>query len=396
MKKIIPLLSLCLLGCASAQTTPFTNIYVANNAQIATSVTLPNGSTLTTASGSLGGGTLAGGQWFFGSNVYPATDNSATLGFSSARFQSLYLSSGAHLGGDGTTSHAGVAIGPNGSSPNQGASITPEGTGTNIITKGGLALSGPLTVNPASSTSVNSSFIQNDGSNGALWSFVTSTTLQLGAGSISLNTTGSTTPTTIQKTDGQELDISTAGGGGALQITSGAGQMLLSASGAKLIIAGSGNSSSGGVQTSGGLEPLSGTYNSTAFVGNATKPYAEIHGSHLSGSTVYGSPSASPLGNAGSGATCSVTGNDTSGYIVLTTGTGTAGGNQGTITFAHSYTAAPFVTITDGNAAASATTSRTFVVAGIGPSATGFTFTNSNALSTSTSYVFSYIVIGSQ
>ena len=98
-------------------------------------------------------------------------------------------------------------------------------------------------------------------------------------------------------------------------------------------------------------------------------------------------PSGSPGAGAGSGATCSIAGNDTAGTITMTTGTGSTSGAMCDITFNSSFGTAPRVLISPDNLISSdlsaATTART---------TSGFSITTSTP-NDSTEYVYNYIVV---
>ena len=91
---------------------------------------------------------------------------------------------------------------------------------------------------------------------------------------------------------------------------------------------------------------------------------------------------------AGTGATCSVAGNDTAGTVTFTTGTGATLGDMCKITFNTPYGSAPRVLLSADNLE-----SGTMQVATTGRTINEFTITSANVPQDSTTYVFNYITI---
>ncbi len=131
------------------------------------------------------------------------------------------------------------------------------------------------------------------------------------------------------------------------------------------------------VDSSGNL-----TVKSATFTGTLT-----MNGHIITGNS-SGTTTIAAGANAGTGATASIVGNDTSGTIIVTTGTGPAVGVLATVTFANAYGAAPDVVIapkTNGNGA----TLQYYTV----PGTTTFTLNSNNAPAGSTTYTYSYMVM---
>ena len=109
-----------------------------------------------------------------------------------------------------------------------------------------------------------------------------------------------------------------------------------------------------------------------------------------------GSATPTIAANAGVGTTptISITGTDTAGKIILTTGTTpTAAADIATLTFNAAYSAAPYPVLTPGNAATTALGAATGVYPT--PSTTTLKLTaGATSLAASTQYVWYYNVIG--
>jgi hypothetical protein len=92
-------------------------------------------------------------------------------------------------------------------------------------------------------------------------------------------------------------------------------------------------------------------------------------------------------GSAGSGASVSVTGDDSAGTITITTGSGATAGVLANLTFANAYGATPHIVISpDNNATAAAEGFQS------SPSTTGFSISAHQGISPSGTYIFDYVV----
>ncbi len=131
-----------------------------------------------------------------------------------------------------------------------------------------------------------------------------------------------------------------------------------------------------GIDHSGNL-----TAQSATFTGTLTMNGHIITG-NLSGSTTIVAGA-----SAGTGATASITGNDTSGTITVTTGTGPAAGTLATITFAGAYGSAPKIVLTSASATAAALQDY------YGSNTSYFNLNILNAPTASTTYTYSYMVM---
>lgn len=78
---------------------------------------------------------------------------------------------------------------------------------------------------------------------------------------------------------------------------------------------------------------------------NAPAARLEIRDGHWK-STQTTPPAAAPTSNAGTGATCTVSGTDTKGVVTITMGTTVASGDMCTVTFNSAYNSAPVCTVT--------------------------------------------------
>lgn len=88
---------------------------------------------------------------------------------------------------------------------------------------------------------------------------------------------------------------------------------------------------------------------SVDYQGNLTVKSATFNGHIITGNT-SGSTTAVAHANAGTGASCSISGNDTAGQVTLTTGSGAwASGTQCTVTFSSTYSSAPKPVIAPAN-----------------------------------------------
>ncbi len=102
-------------------------------------------------------------------------------------------------------------------------------------------------------------------------------------------------------------------------------------------------------------------------------------------------PSISVLPAAGTGAICTISGNDTSGSITLVTGTGAwTNGAQCSITFESSYTNAPHPVITPTNTAAAASYTSNAVQPYLTTNTTSMTLNFANADKASNTYTWNY------
>jgi hypothetical protein len=114
-----------------------------------------------------------------------------------------------------------------------------------------------------------------------------------------------------------------------------------------------------------------------------------VNGHIISGNS-SGSTTAAAGATAGTGATVTITGNDTSGKIVITTGTGAGGGDLADITFAQAYGSAPNVVLSAGD------TNAAKLQSFVSPSTTTFSINapaGGAGLADSTSYTFYYHVM---
>ncbi|MDL2342274.1 MAG: right-handed parallel beta-helix repeat-containing protein [Patescibacteria group bacterium] len=113
-----------------------------------------------------------------------------------------------------------------------------------------------------------------------------------------------------------------------------------------------------------------------------------VNGHIITGNS-SGSTTAAAGANAGTGATAVITGNDTSGKIVITTGTGATAGDLADITFANAFGSAPNIVLTSGDANAA------ILQHYVSPTTTTFSINapaGGAGLSSSTSYTFYYHV----
>ncbi len=143
------------------------------------------------------------------------------------------------------------------------------------------------------------------------------------------------------------------------------------------------------LSATGDLSVVNATVNGTLAVTSAAtfNNTLTVNGHIITGNT-SGNTTIGPEAGAGTGASVAIDGNDTSGTITLTTGTGAAMGDLATIAFANAYGAAPRVTLTPDNLAAANlpyyTNNRTTA---------GFTLSTSGVPDDATVYVFSYQVM---
>jgi hypothetical protein len=122
------------------------------------------------------------------------------------------------------------------------------------------------------------------------------------------------------------------------------------------------------------------TVQATTFNANIT-----VNGHVITGNT-SGSTTASPHANAGTSATCTVSGNDTNGQITLVTGSASwAAGVQCTITFSSSFGAAPHPVISPAN-----NTDTSAVKAYVDATTTTMTINFINADTGANTYKFNY------
>ena len=131
------------------------------------------------------------------------------------------------------------------------------------------------------------------------------------------------------------------------------------------------------ISSAGNLSVVNATVNGTLTV----------NGHVITGNT-SGTTSIAVAAGAGTGATASISGNDTSGVITVNTGTGTAAGNLATITFASSYGSAPKVLLTPKDVPAASTYPQFQYTSGTST----FTLMSYNALTVSKTYTFSYFI----
>ncbi len=120
---------------------------------------------------------------------------------------------------------------------------------------------------------------------------------------------------------------------------------------------------------------------SATFTGTLT-----MNGHIITGNSI-GSTTIAAGANAGTGATATISGNDTSGTITVTTGTGPAAGTLATITFAGTYGSAPRVVLTPTGA--NGATLQYYV----GSTTTTFTLSSGTAPTASTAYTYNYQVM---
>lgn len=111
----------------------------------------------------------------------------------------------------------------------------------------------------------------------------------------------------------------------------------------------------------------------------------EIQGHIITSGTA---PLAAVETDAGTGASCSVAGNDSAGTITFTTGPDVVSGDMCTISFNTAYGAAPRVLLSADNLV-----SATMQAAITGRTINEFTVSSANLPNNSTEYVFNYIVI---
>lgn len=137
------------------------------------------------------------------------------------------------------------------------------------------------------------------------------------------------------------------------------------------------------VNATGDLTVVSATVNGTLTVnGNAT-----VNGHIITGNS-SGSTAIVAGGAAGAGASSSVSGNDTSGKVTITTGTGATTGVLGTVTFAQSFGSAPNIVLTPANGNGSSIQ----YFAG-NSSTTTFTIDANNAPADGSTYTYYYHVM---
>jgi hypothetical protein len=130
-----------------------------------------------------------------------------------------------------------------------------------------------------------------------------------------------------------------------------------------------------GIDYQGNLTVKNGT-----FIGTLS-----INGHVITGNT-NGTTTATVNANAGTGATCTVSGNDTGGQITVTTGSGSwASGDQCDVTFASSYGSAPHPVIARANA-----TSTSVVQPYVTSTITNFSLNFTSPDVSSNTYVFNY------
>lgn len=123
------------------------------------------------------------------------------------------------------------------------------------------------------------------------------------------------------------------------------------------------------------------TAKSATFTGTLT-----MNGHIISGNS-SGTTTIAAGANAGTGATASISGNDTSGTITVTTGTSPAAGTLATITFADAYGSATKVILEPQGANGAGLQHYTT------PTTTNFTLNSGNAPAASTAYTYSYMVM---
>jgi hypothetical protein len=145
------------------------------------------------------------------------------------------------------------------------------------------------------------------------------------------------------------------------------------------------------LQDSNGTTLLSfSSANSTLTVKNVVITASLTVNGHIISGNSSGSTTAAAGATAGTGATVTITGNDTSGKIVITTGTGAAAGDLADATFANAYSVAPNVVLTAGGA--NSAKLQYYVTC----TTTGFSVqapTGGTGLSPSTAYTLYYHVI---
>ena len=113
-----------------------------------------------------------------------------------------------------------------------------------------------------------------------------------------------------------------------------------------------------------------------------------VHDGHI-GITQTTAPTATPNANAGTGATCSVSGTDTAGTVSLTTGSGAwASGAQCGVTFNMTFSAAPHCVFSPANANAAT------AVSYLTESTTGLEMSFVNAAIAATAYEWTYHCVG--
>jgi parallel beta-helix repeat protein len=140
------------------------------------------------------------------------------------------------------------------------------------------------------------------------------------------------------------------------------------------------------------------TLASIDYQGNLAVKAATVNGTltvngHIVTGNTSGSTTASPHANAGTSATCTISGNDTGGQITLVTGSGSwAAGTQCTITFSSNYTGtAPHPVITPANSTDTSSVKPYVDVPGTSPFST-WTINFINADSGANTYKFNYFL----
>jgi hypothetical protein len=140
------------------------------------------------------------------------------------------------------------------------------------------------------------------------------------------------------------------------------------------------------------------TLASLDYLGNLTVKAATINGiltvnGHIATGNTSGSTSAAPHANAGTSATCTISGNDTGGQITLVEGSASwAAGTQCTITFANNYTGtAPHPVITPANSTDTSTVKPYVDVPGTSPFST-WTINFITQDSAANTYKFNYFL----
>ncbi len=122
-----------------------------------------------------------------------------------------------------------------------------------------------------------------------------------------------------------------------------------------------------------------------SVTGSITTGNITVNGHIITGNT-SGSTTAAAGSDSGLGASVSINGNDTSGTITITTGTGVSAGQLATVTFANAYGTNPSVVITPKDIPGGAIFPQYHYTSTTG----GFELKSFNALTDSVTYTFSY------
>jgi hypothetical protein len=135
------------------------------------------------------------------------------------------------------------------------------------------------------------------------------------------------------------------------------------------------------------LDSSGATLASISGTGDLSVKNATING-HIISANAAGSTTAAVGAGAGTGATCTISGNDTAGTVTVTTGaSGVAVGTLCTVTFSANFGATPRVVLTPNNAAS--TTLQLYKTPAVG----NFVIKTNNVPAISTGYQFDYLIV---